>query len=165
VTTAIYKEPVQGRVALRTLNFDGGRQAELRVNDGASKAVYCHPVAHYEYWKAELPGGGCRSTASARTSRLSLVEDLVHIGDRFAVGSAEAMVTQPRLPCYKLGLRFESDEMVKRFLASRSTGFYLTVTRESHVRTGDEMVMSRSEPLCSLPWITRLYATKKIQPR
>ena len=123
VTTSIYKQPVQGRVALRTLNLDGDRQADLSVHGGAAKAVYCHPLAHYEYWKAELPGRELPSGSFGENFTVDgLVDDSVHIGDRFAVGSAEVVVTQPRLPCYKLGIRFESDEMVKRFLASRPHG-------------------------------------------
>jgi len=123
VTTSIYKQPVEGRVALRTLNLDGDRQADLSVHGGAAKAVYCYPLAHYEYWKAELPGRELPSGSFGENFTVDgLVDDSVHIGDRFAVGSAEVVVTQPRLPCYKLGIRFESDEMVKRFLASRPHG-------------------------------------------
>jgi MOSC domain-containing protein YiiM len=163
VTTAIYKEPVKGRVALRLLNLDGDRQADLSVHGGVSKAVYCYPIAHYEYWKAELPGRELPIGSFGENFTVEgLVEDSVHIGDRFAVGSSEVVVTQPRLPCYKLGLRFESDEMVKRFLASRRTGFYLAVIREGNVGAGDQMVMIGREPSSvPLPWITRLYVTKK----
>ena len=90
-----------------------------------------------------------------------LVEDSVHLGDRFAIGSAEVVVTEPRLPCYKLGVRFESDEMVKRFLASRRTGFYLAVIREGDVGAGDKIVMTyREANTVPLPWIMRLYVTK-----
>jgi MOSC domain-containing protein YiiM len=163
VTTSIYKQPVQGRVALRTLNLDGDRQADLSVHGGVSKAVYCYPIAHYEYWKAELPGRELPLGSFGENFTVEgLVEDSVHIGDRFAVGSAEVVVTQPRLPCYKLGLRFESDEMVKRFLASRRTGFYLAVIRVGSVGAGDKMVMIGREPSSvPLPWITRLYVTKE----
>lgn len=162
VTTAICKKPVNGRVALRTLNLDGDRQADLTVHGGASKAVYCYPLAHYEYWRAELPDRELPSGSFGENFTVDgLVEDSVYIGDRFAVGSAEVMVTEPRLPCYKLGLRFESDEMVKRFLASRRTGFYLAVIREGDVGAGDRMVMAAREPgSVPLPWITRLYVTK-----
>ena len=90
-----------------------------------------------------------------------VIEDSVHIGDRFAVGSAEVVVTEPRLPCYKLGIKFESDEMVKRFLASRRTGFYLAVIREGSVGAGDQMVITSREPSSvPLPWIMRLHVTK-----
>jgi MOSC domain-containing protein YiiM len=162
VTTSIYKQPVQGRVALRTLNLDGDRQADLSVHGGAAKAVYCYPLAHYEYWKAELPGRELPSGSFGENFTVDgLVDDSVHIGDRFAVGSAEVVVTQPRLPCYKLGIRFESDEMVKRFLASRRMGFYLAVIREGEVGAGDRIVLTGREPISvPVPWITRLYVTK-----
>src|SRR6516162_4320658 len=163
VTTSIYKQPVQGRVALRTLNLDGDRQADLSVHGGAAKAVYCYPLAHYEYCKAELPGRELPSGSFGENFTVDgLVDDSVHIGDRFAVGSAEVVVTQPRLPCYKLGIRFESDEMVKRFLASGRTGFYVAVTREGDVAPGDEIVSIERDPN-SVPVseVTRLYVTKR----
>lgn len=91
-----------------------------------------------------------------------LSEDFVNIGDRFSVGSAEVVVSQPRLPCYKLGIRFESDDMVKRFLASRRTGFYLAVTREGEVGAGDEITVLRHHPnSISVSEITRLYIAKE----
>jgi MOSC domain-containing protein YiiM len=162
VTTAIYKEPVKGRVAVRTLNLDGDRQADLSVHGGASKAVYCYPAAHYQYWRAELPGRELPSGSFGENFTVDgLVEDSVHIGDRFTVGSAQVVVTQPRLPCYKLGLRFEAEVMVKRFLASGRTGFYLEVIREGDVVAGEKMVMTYREPSSvPLPWILRLYLTK-----
>src|SRR5262249_49365552 len=119
VTTSIYKEPVEGRVFLRTLNLDGDRQADLTVHGGGGKAIYCYPVEHYEYWKAELPGRLLPMGSFGENFTVAgLAEDSIYIGDRFLIGSAELTVTQPRLPCYKLGIRFESDDMVKRFLRS-----------------------------------------------
>ena len=160
--TAIYKQPVKGRVALRKLNLDGDRQADLSAHGGASKAVYCYPLAHYEYWKAKLPGRELPIGIFGENFTIDgLADDSVHIGDRFAVGSAEVVVTQPRLPCYKLGVRFESDEMVKQFLDSRRMGFYLAVVREGNVGAGDKIVMTGREPSSfPVPWITRLYLTK-----
>jgi MOSC domain-containing protein YiiM len=162
VTTSIYKEPVKGRVALRTLNLDGDRQSDLSVHGGLSKAVYCYPAAHYEYWKKELLGRELPPGSFGENFTVAgLVEDSVHVGDRFAVGSAEVVVTEPRLPCYKLGVRFESDEMVKRFLASRRSGFYVAVVREGEVGAGDTIVMTgREAGSVPLPWIMRLYVAK-----
>lgn len=163
VTTAIYKEPVKGGVALGKLNLDGDRQADLSVHGGADKAVYCYPAGHYEYWKAELPGRELPLGMFGENFTIDgLIEDSVHIGDRFSVGSAEVVVTQPRLPCYKLAVRFESDDMVKRFLASRRTGFYLGVTHEGEVGAGDEITpISRDPNSVPVSWITRLYLTKE----
>lgn len=166
VTTGIYKDPIKGRVAVRKLNLDGDRQADLKVHGGADKAVYCYPVEHYDYWRSELPGRELSLGMFGENFTIDgLFEDAVNIGDRFSIGSAEVVVTQPRLPCYKLGIRFQSDDMVKRFLASRRTGFYLAVTREGEVGAGDEI---RRVGHCAnsvpLPWIARLYVTKKYSP-
>jgi MOSC domain-containing protein YiiM len=163
VTTGIFKEPVKGRVALRKLNLEGDRQADLSVHGGEYKAVYCYPIAHYDYWRTELPGRelpmgmfGENFTADG------LLEDSVHLGDRFSVGSAEVVVTQPRLPCYKLGVKFQSDDMVRRFLASGRTGFYFAVTREGEVGAGDEIkAVSRDDNAVPVSEITRLYIAKR----
>jgi MOSC domain-containing protein YiiM len=167
VTTGIFKEPVQGRVALHKLNLDGDRQADLSVHGGEFKAVYCYPVAYYDYWRRELPGHelptaifGENFTVSESTKD-GRFEDSVHLGDRFSVGSAELIVTQPRLPCYKLALRFQMDDMVKRFLASGRTGFYFAVIREGEVGAGDEItVVGRDPNEVPVSEITRLYIAK-----
>jgi MOSC domain-containing protein YiiM len=163
VTTGIYKQPVEGRVGLRQLNLEGDRQADLSVHGGKEKAVYCYPLDHYEYWRAELPGRHLPiGMFGENFTTDGLSENTVFVGDKFSIGSAEVVVTQPRLPCYKLGIRFESDEMVKRFLISARTGFYLAVTREGAVTANDEIVFIDREPN-SVPVseITRLYVAKK----
>src|ERR1700758_1386632 len=147
VTTGIFKQPVEGRIPLRRLNLDGDRQADLTVHGGEHKAVYCYPIAHYEYWKRELPDRELPLGVFGENFTADVpLEDAVHIGDRFAVGSAEVVVTQPRLPCYKLGIKFGADDMVKRFLASGRTGFYVAVTREGEVGVQDEMTQVSLEP-------------------
>ena len=179
VTTAIFKEPVKGRVALRKLNLDGDRQADLTVHGGEYKAVYCYSMAHYDYWKKELPGrelpmgmfgenftiddgGNALQGGPSSAGRQGVLEDTVHLGDRFSVGTAEVVVTQPRLPCYKLGVRFGSDDMVKRFLASERTGFYVAVVREGEVGAGDEIKVIVREPnAVAVSEITSLYVAKR----
>ena len=163
VTTGIYKEPLARRVALRKLNPDGDRQADLSVHGGEYKAVYCYSVEHYEYWKKELPGWELPMGMFGENFTVhGLLEEEVHLGDRFAVGSAEVVVTQPRLPCYKLGVRFGSDDMVKRFLASGRGGFYLAVTREGEVGAGDAITaISRDANAVPVSEITRLYVAKR----
>ena len=166
VTTGIYKEPVDGRVRLRTFNLDGDRQADLSVHGGAAKAVYCYPGEHYGYWKEELqrddlPFGmfGENFTTAGHD------EESVHVGDEFSVGTALVVVTQPRMPCYKLGIRFQSDEMVKRFLASGRSGFYLAVTREGEVGAGDLMLpVARHPAAVRVSDITRLYVARIYGP-
>ncbi len=167
VTTGIYKAPVAGRVALRKLNLDGDRQADLTVHGGEHKAVYCYSLAHYGYWTRELPGrelpmGMFGENFTIDAGKDGLLEDSVHLGDRFSVGTAEVAVTQPRLPCYKLGVRFQSDDMVKRFLASGRTGFYVAVVREGEVGAGDEIAAIAREPnAVAVSEITHLYVVKR----
>jgi MOSC domain-containing protein YiiM len=167
VTTAIFKDPVKGRIALRTLNLDGDLQADLSVHGGRHKAVYCYALAHYDYWKRELPGlalpmGSFGENFTLDGTPKGLQEESVHLGDQFSVGSAEVIVTQPRLPCYKLGVRFQSDDMVKRFLISGRTGFYLAVTREGEVGASDEIkVLARDANAVTVSDITRLYVAKR----
>jgi MOSC domain-containing protein YiiM len=163
VTTAIFKQPVKGRVVLRKLNLDGDRQADLTVHGGTYKAVYCYPIAHYDYWERELPGRDLPMASFGENFTTDgLLEGSVHLGDRLSIGSAEVIVTQPRLPCYKLGVRFGSDDMVKRFLASGRTGFYFAVTSEGEVGAGDEIkVIARDPNAVPVSEITRLYIAKK----
>jgi MOSC domain-containing protein YiiM len=163
VATGIFKEPVEGRVRLRKLNLDGDRQADLTVHGGKDKAVYCYPLAHYDYWKRELPGRELPAASFGENFTTDgLLEDSTHIGDKFSIGSAEVIVTQPRLPCYKLGIRFQSDDMVRRFMASGLTGFYLAVTREGEVGAGDEIrTIARDPESIPVSEITRLYIAKR----
>lgn len=163
VTTGIFKVPIEGRIPLRKLNLDGDRQADLTVHGGEFKAVYSYPLAHYDYWKRELPGRDLPTAIFGENFTADgLLEDSVHLGDRFSVGSAEVVVTQPRLPCYKLSIRFGSDDMVKRFLASARTGFYFAVTREGEVGAGDEIEQVARDPnAVTVSEITRLYVTKR----
>jgi MOSC domain-containing protein YiiM len=162
VTTGIFKHPVTGRVALRKLDLDGDRQADLTVHGGEYKAVYCYPLAHYDYWKEQLPGQELPLAIFGENfTTEGLSEDSVHIGDCFSVGSAELTVTQPRMPCYKLGIRFGDDGMVQRFLASRRTGFYFSVAREGKVQAGDQIqLISRDPNAVPVSEITRLHLAK-----
>ena len=163
VSTGIYKEAVQERVPVRKLNLGGDRQADLTVHGGEQKAVYCYPSEHYGYWKRELPGRELPTAVFGENfTTEGLLEDSAHLGDRFGVGSAEFVVTQPRLPCYKLGIRFQDDGMVKRFLASGRTGFYFAVMREGEVGAGDEIkVLARDPNAVAISEITRLYVAKR----
>lgn len=163
VITGIFKEPVSGPVVLRTLNLEGDRQADLAVHGGVDKAVYVYPVEHYDYWRAQLPDTPLPwgSFGENFTSQ-GLLEDEVNIGDRFRIGTAEVMVTQPRLPCYKLGVKFGRADMVKRFLSSRRTGFYLAVLKEGQVTAGDAIeLLRRDENGVTVADLVRLYAFDK----
>jgi MOSC domain-containing protein YiiM len=140
VSTGIFKEPVAGRVVLRTLNLDGDRQADLSVHGGPSKAVYVYPSEHYDYWKRELPEMELPwGMFGENFTTTGLFESELNIGDKFRVGSAVVMVTEPRMPCYKLGIRFNRPDIIKRFLASGRTGFYFAVLQEGEVGVGDQI--------------------------
>jgi MOSC domain-containing protein YiiM len=124
VTTGIFKEPVNAPVMLRTLNLDGDQQADLTVHGGVNKAVYAYPSEHYGYWRAELPGVDLPwGMFGENFTTEGLLEEAVYIGDRFRIGGTEVMATEPRMPCYKLGIKFGRADIIKRFLASRRTGF------------------------------------------
>ena len=162
VETGIFKQPVSGRVPLRRLNLDGDRQADLTVHGGEHKAVYCYPIAHYDYWRKQLPDRDLPMGSFGENFTMeSELEDAIHLGDRFTIGTAEVVVTQPRLPCYKLIIKFEIDDMIKRFLASGRTGFYVLVAREGEVGAGDEIHRTARDPDgMPVSEITRLYLTK-----
>jgi MOSC domain-containing protein YiiM len=163
VTTAIFKDPVPGRVRVRQLNLEGDGQADLSVHGGRDKAVYAYSAEHYADWRRELadlelPWGMFGENLTVEGLR----EDEVCVGDRLRFGAAEGVVTQPRLPCYKLGVRFSRDDIVKRFLASGRTGFYLAVTREGDVGVGDPVeVLARDPQGITVGDVTQLYIRDK----
>jgi MOSC domain-containing protein YiiM len=163
VTTGIFKEPVKAPVILRRLNLDGDQQADLTVHGGVNKAVYAYPSEHYDYWRTELPGVDLPwGMFGENFTTEGLLEGNVYIGDRFGIGDAEVMATEPRMPCYKLGLKFGHTDMIKRFLASRRTGFYFAVSREGMVGAGDAMkLVGREQEEISVADITRLYGFER----
>jgi len=166
VVTGIFKQPVAGRVTLRRLNLDGDRQADLTVHGGPYKAVYAYPHEHYAYWKKALPGREIPTAIFGENfTTEGLLESDVFIGDKFSVGTAEVTVTQPRQPCYKLNIRFDDDLMVKRFLASGRSGFYLQVTQPGEVAAGDELkLLSRDPNGISIAEFNRLFTAKSFTP-
>lgn len=161
VPTSIFKEPVQGSVKVRRLNLDGDQQADLTVHGGAEKAVYVYPSEHYAFWRQELPGFDLPWGAfGENVTTTGLDEENVHIGDRLRIGSAEFVVTQPRMPCYKLGIRFARADMVKRFMQSGRTGFYLAVTGEGDVSAGDVISVLATHPAAvTIADVVSLYAS------
>lgn len=163
VSTGIFKEPIDGRVMMRTLNLDGDRQADLSVHGGPGKAVYIYPAEHYDFWKREFPAMALPwGMFGENFTTTGFLETEINIGDTFRIGTAEVMVTQPRMPCYKLALKFGRSDIIKRFLQSERTGFYLAVLKEGEVGAGDEF-----EPLAKdahdvrVSDITRLYTREK----
>jgi MOSC domain-containing protein YiiM len=138
VRTSIWKEPVTGPVRVGALNLEGDRQSDLTVHGGPHKAVYVYPSEHYAAWRRELDRPDLAWGAFGENLTIEgLLEDVVRIGDRLRIGTAEFEVTQPRMPCYKLGIRFGDDLMVRRFARSGRSGFYLAVIKEGTIAGGD----------------------------
>ena len=160
VSTAIFKQPVEGRVMLRTLNLDGDRQADLSVHGGPTKAVYVYPAEHYKYWRGELPEMDLPfGMFGENFTATGFDESTLNIGDQFSIGEALVMVTEPRMPCYKLGIRFGRVDIIKKFTVSERSGFYLAVLEEGEVEVGAEFqLVKRNEPSVTINDVTRLYS-------
>jgi MOSC domain-containing protein YiiM len=160
VRTSIFKEPVPGRVRVTKLNVDGDKQSDLAVHGGIDKAVYVYPSEHYVFWRKELPGTDLPWGMFGEnfTSEGSLDDQTVFIGDRFRIGSAEFVVTQPRMPCFKLGIRFGRPDIIKRFLHSGRAGFYLAVLQEGEIAAGDSIeLLTRDQHGITVAEIVKLY--------
>ncbi|MBW4518583.1 MAG: MOSC domain-containing protein [Scytolyngbya sp. HA4215-MV1] len=151
---------------VRSLNLDGDGQADLTVHGGLEKAVYVYPFEHYDYWRSELPETELTPGIFGENFTVTgFKEEKINIGDRFQIGSVQLMVTQPRMPCYKLGIRFGRPDMVKRFLASRRTGFYFSVLQEGEVVAGDTLeLVSRDSNNITVADITQLYTREQTDP-
>lgn len=138
VRSAIWKSPVAGRVAVKRNNLAGDEQSDLRVHGGPDKAVYAYPSEHYAFWAQELPGVELPWGAFGENLTIEgLLEQDACVGDRLRVGSTELVITEPRYPCYKLGIKFEREDIIRRFATSRRTGFYLSIASEGDVAAGD----------------------------
>jgi len=158
VRTSIFKTPVVGRVRVAKLNVNGDQQFDVTVHGGIDKAVYAYPSEHYSFWRSELPGMDLPwGVFGENFTTVGLLED-THIGDRFRIGSAQFVVTQPRMPCFKLGIRFNRPDMVKRFLQSGRTGFYFAVLEEGEVAAGDSIeLLERDEHNIPVADVVNLY--------
>ena len=163
VTTGIFKEPVQGSVKLRKLNLEGDKQADLKVHGGVDKAVYAYAGEHYDYWRQELPEMSLPwGMFGENFTTEGMFEESVNIGDQFKVGTANLIATQPRMPCYKLGVKFGSMDMIKRFLASGLTGVYFKVMKEGELEQGDEIkLIKKDENSVTVKDIVRIYTIDK----
>ena len=166
VQTAIFKEPVAGTIAIRELNLAGDQQADLTVHGGSEKAVYAYSVEHYEYWRKQLPNVSLSWGAFGENlTTLGLSEDSACIGDVLRVGSAVLQITQPRLPCYKLEIRFDRDDMIKRFLVSRRSGFYFSVIEPGDVGAESELeILDRNINKVTVSDVLRLYLGQTRDP-
>jgi MOSC domain-containing protein YiiM len=158
VLTSIFKTPVDRRLSVTRLNFAGDQQSDLTVHGGFEKAVYAYPAEHYPLWRQELPDADLAWAAFGENlTTEGLMED-VRIGDRFRIGSAEFVVTQPRMPCFKLGIRFGRPDILRRMLRTGRTGFYFSVAKEGEVGAGDEItLLERSAEDLTVADVVRLF--------
>ena len=163
VLTGIFKEPVTGRVHVRRHNLDGDGQADRSVHGGPSKAVYLYPAEHYAAWRQEFPGIALSWGAFGENfTTEGVMEAAVQIGDKLRIGTAVVRVTEPRMPCYKLGLRLGRDDILERFLASGRTGIYFTVEQEGDVGPGDAFtLLTRASHGLTIADIIRVFAHEK----
>jgi MOSC domain-containing protein YiiM len=166
VMTGIFKDPVGSPVMLRTMNLDGDAQADLSVHGGVAKAVYAYPEEHYGFWRGEFPGMDLPPGMFGENfTTTGLTEETVHAGDRFRMGEAEVIVTQPRLPCFKLGIKFRRNDIIRRFLQSGRTGFYMAVLRGGMVGAGDSVELLSADPQSvSIAELVRLHLPGTIDP-
>ena len=147
VTTGVFKEPVSGRVMLRTLNLDGDRQIDLRGHGGIYKAVCVYSTENYAHWARELGRNDFKFPQFGENFTVEgMPEDRIHVGDMFRIGDALCEVTQPRVPCYRLGIKMGDPEFPKRFLQSCRVGFYLRVLEEGEVGAGDRFDLVEKDP-------------------
>ncbi|HEX6546426.1 MAG TPA: MOSC domain-containing protein [Bryobacteraceae bacterium] len=166
VLTSIFKSPVEGRVGVRPHNIEGDRQSDLTVHGGPNKAVYCYPHEHYEYWRQQLPNIDLPyAVFGENLTTEGFTEDAVFIGDQFRVGSAILQVTQPRMPCFKLAIRFGRADMVKLFWKSGRPGIYFSIVEEGDLAAGDivERVSEGREGI-SVADVVRLYRGDETNP-
>jgi len=147
VQTGIWKHPVPGRIGMVGDNLVGDRQADLNVHGGRDKAIYGYPSEHYAWWRERLPDADLGWGAFGENLTVEgILEDDVRVGERFRVGTAELMVTQPRTPCFKLGIKFARPQIVKEFLRSERSGFYFAIVRPGEIGAGDAIERVHAEP-------------------
>ena len=167
VTSAIWKEPVNGRVAVRSVNLAGDDQADRKAHGGPDKAVYAYALSDYRFWESELD----RPLAPGLFGENLTLDDVdvngARIGERWQIGSALLEVSQPRVPCYKLGIRLEDPDFPRRFAAAGRPGAYLRIVREGSVETGDAVsIVYRPGHEVTVAFVARAYhADRSLVPR
>ena len=157
VATAIFKQPIEGKVQVGATNLAGDRQADLRVHGGYSKAVYVYPSEHYEFWRAEFPEMDLPfGMFGENLTSEGVTEKDVFVGDRLKIGTAEFIVTEPRQPCFKLGIRFGRNDIIKKFAKSGRSGFYVAIAKTGELAAGDQIeILAREQTETSIADIVR----------
>ena len=162
ITTAIFKDPVNGPIILRKLNLDGDKQADLTVHGGIDKAVYSYPEEHYYYWRKQFPNMDLEwGMFGENFTTEGLLEDAVNVGDQFQIGAAKLVATQPRMPCYKLGVRFGRMDVIRKFMTSGRPGIYFKVLTEGEIKIDDKIkLIKRDKNNVTVKDIVTLYITR-----
>lgn len=158
VTTAIWKEPVAGRLPVRGVNVAGDEQADRSVHGGADKSLYAYGLDDYRWWEATLgrPVGPGSFGDNLTVAGLDPSDAL--IGERWAVGGTVLEVTAPRIPCYKLGIRMGDDTFPRRFAAAVRPGTYLAIVQEGEIGAGDPLeVVHRPGHQVTVRTVARAY--------
>jgi MOSC domain-containing protein YiiM len=137
VRSAIWKTPVEGRVAVRGVNVDGDEQADLRVHGGPDKAVYAYAIEETRRWEAELGRELGASPFGENLTTEGIDVSGARVGDRWAIGTTLLEVVQPRLPCFKLGVKFGDPAFLRRFARAGRPGAYLRIVEEGELGAGD----------------------------
>lgn len=138
-TTGIWKSPVEGSVALRGVNFAGDDQADRIVHGGKDKAVYAYAIEDYDFWREREPFEFTPGLFGENLTVEGVSLSHALYGERWSIGSTVLEVAQPRLPCYKLGIRVNDGTFLKRFMQSKRPGAYFRVIQEGSVTAGDEV--------------------------
>jgi ferredoxin-NADP reductase/MOSC domain-containing protein YiiM/ferredoxin len=147
VRTAIWKVPVDGPAMVRRINIDGDDQADRLAHGGEHRAVFVYQIDSYRYWERELGRDDFTYGQFGENFTVDgLADDEVCIGDRFRIGGALFEVTQPRVTCYRVGIRMDNPAMPTLLVAHHRPGFYLRVLEEGEVRGGDEIVKVADGP-------------------
>jgi MOSC domain-containing protein YiiM len=167
VLTSIFKKPVKGPVHVRTTNLDGDKQSDLRVHGGIYKAVYVYSAENIEYWKRHLKREDLGPASFGENLTVEgLTDPAVAIGDELEIGTARFVVTQPRVPCFKLGIRLDMPEIVKMFHWGGLNGFYLRVLKEGQIEAGNEIHVTQArEPRMTIAELVRLSNAEEITPQ
>ena len=146
VTTGIFKNPIHKRVLIKKLNLEGDKQADLTVHGGSDKAVYSYPYEYYDFWKQGFPDVSFNwGMFGENLTTEGLFESQVNVGDIFQIGTSKLVATQPRMPCYKLGIKFGRMDIIKKFLESEKSGIYFKVIKEGEIGVDDNIRLIKKD--------------------
>lgn len=147
IRTGIYKKPIQEPLEAKGINIEGDDQGNRKTHGGIDRAIYSYPMEHYSYWKKqyptkELPFGMFGENLTTE----GLLEKDVKVGDIFKIGTTKIMALQPRMPCYRLGYKFDDEKIIDKFLETDYCGIFYRIIKEGKLQVGDEINLIKSDP-------------------